>query len=86
MRANGSGVYDIGPDALIRLATPFVPADPNTGGPGQEECLSGVQALFKKLKAKYGLEDEDYVTISLDRFFEFRRGRLSMLKIMVVWL
>lgn len=72
------GNYDVGDAALVRLSVDEVrdPLNPNIII--QEHIPSGVQALFDALKDAFGEGEQLRATQSLENFFDFRRGRLSL--------
>eukprot|EP00438_Fugacium_kawagutii_P029807 Skav231475 [mRNA] locus=scaffold1100:530653:539709:- [translate_table: standard] len=79
------GGHDVGDEALIRLSVDEVrdPNDPNTII--QQAIPSGVQALCNALRDAFGQTDQDMVSRSLEQFFEFRRGKLSLQEYAVEW-
>ena len=72
------GTYDVGDSALVRLSTDEVrdPMDPNVIL--QHAIPSGVQALANALRETFGQSDQELATHSLEQFFLFKRGKLSM--------
>lgn len=72
------GGWDVGDAALIRLAVEEVrdPNDPNVVL--QAYIPSGVQYLMNSLRQAFGMLDQDLAAQSLDRFFGFHRGKLSL--------
>eukprot|EP00435_Cladocopium_sp_Y103_P008328 s555_g2.t1 len=79
------GGYDVGDQALVRLTVDEVrdPTDPNIIL--QHHIPSGVQALCNALRDAFGQSDQDLVSKSLEAFFEFRRGKLSLQEYAVEW-
>ena len=59
------------------LAYEGLPADDQTG---TVACESGLQVLIRAMQSRYGTEDEADLVESLDRFFDFRRGNLSLIE------
>ena len=79
------GGVDVGDQALVRLSVDEV-RDPND--PSiilQHHIPSGVQALCNALRDAFGQSDQDMVSRSLESFFEFRRGKLSLQEYAVEW-
>jgi len=74
--ARGPGV-DVGDEALVRLAVVGA-VHPHTGA-ATADTQSGVQALLRTLRERYGLDVQDTQTIALEGFFTYaRRGRLPL--------
>ena len=51
----------------------------------QHPIVSGVQALFNALRDAFGEGDQVRATQSLESFFYFRRGRLSLAEYSAEW-
>ena len=79
------GGYDVGDQALVRLSVDEVrdPNDPTVVI--QQHIPSGVQALCNALRDAFGQSDQDMVSRSLESFFEFKRGKLSLQEYAVEW-
>lgn len=79
------GTVDVGDEALVRLSTDEV-RDPNDHSVIlQHHIPSGVQALCNALRDAFGQSDQDMVSRSLEAFFEFRRGKLTLQEYSVEW-
>lgn len=80
-----NGGFDIGDEALVRLSVDEVrdPNDPTVIL--QHHIPSGVQALCNALRDAFGQSDQDMVSRSLEAFFEFKRGKLSLQEYAVEW-
>eukprot|EP00435_Cladocopium_sp_Y103_P062667 s753_g24.t1 len=83
--ANPLGHIDVEDAALVRLSVDEVrdPNDPTIVI--QHHIISGVQALFNELRAAFGEGDQVRATQSLENFFDFRRGRLSLAEYSAEW-
>eukprot|EP00435_Cladocopium_sp_Y103_P017768 s3364_g4.t1 len=79
-----NGDIDVGDAALIRLSVDEV-RDPNTNEIIQHPQPSGVQALMTALRSAFGEAEQLQATKSLETFFEFKRGRLSLAEWSVQW-
>ena len=79
-----TGHVDVGDAALVRLSVEEV-RDPTTGQVVQQMIPSGVQALLNELRSAFGEAEQLQATKSLETFFEFRRGRLSLQEWSVQW-
>ena len=79
-----NGDIDVGDAALIRLSVDEV-RDPTTGEILQHPQPSGVQALMTALRSAFGEAEQLQATKSLEVFFEFKRGRLSLAEWSVQW-
>ena len=79
------GGVDVGDQALVRLSVDEVrdPNDPTVII--QHHIPSGVQALCNALRDAFGQSDQDMVSRSLESFFEFKRGKLSLQEYAVEW-
>ena len=73
--ARPDGSMDVGDSALIRLPVDEVrdPNDPNIIL--QHALPSGIQALCTKLRDAFGIQDQDYISAALNKFFSLRQGR-----------
>ena len=69
--------YDVGADAIVRARVPEE-KDDLTGAVTQPMIPSGMERLIANLVERYGLDDQDTVTVALDHFFDYRRGDLSL--------
>ena len=80
-----NGGFDVGDEALVRLSVDEVrdPNDPTVIL--QHHIPSGVQALCNALRDAFGQSDQDMVSRSLESFFEFKRGKLSLQEYAVEW-
>ena len=79
------GNIDVGDAALVRLAVDEVRDPMNPAVIIQEHIVSGVQALFNALIDAFGEGDQLRATQSLENFFDFRRGRLSLAEYSAEW-
>ena len=79
------GNIDVGDAALVRLAVDEVRDPTNPAIVLQEHIVSGVQALFNALVDAFGEGDQLRATQSLENFFDFRRGRLSLAEYSAEW-
>ena len=79
------GNIDVGDAALVRLAVDEVRDPTNPAIVLQEHIVSGVQALFNALVDAFGEGDQLRATQSLENFFDFRRGRLSLAECSAEW-
>ena len=73
--ADGGGIV-VGGAALARPAV--AQQVDGHGNVLQPAIRSGAAELMHKLEQRYGLDQQDRVVSSLDGFFDFRRGRLSL--------
>ena len=76
-RAHQPPTHDTGADALVRERIEEV-RDPQTGIITQSRIPSGIERLIATLVERYGLDDQDTVTVALDHFFKFRREGLPL--------
>ena len=79
------GNYDVGDAALVRLSVDEVRDPMNPNVILQHHIPSGVQALFNALKDAFGEGEQLRATQSLENFFDFRRGRLSLAEYTAEW-
>ena len=77
--------FDVGDDALVRLSVEEVRDPMNPNNIIQHHIPSGVQALCNALRDAFGQSDQDMVSRSLESFFEFRRGKMSLQEYSVEW-
>ena len=77
--------FDVGDDALVRLSVEEVRDPMNPNNIIQHHIPSGVQALCNALRDAFGQSDQDMVSRSLEAFFEFRRGKMSLQEYSVEW-
>ena len=82
-RPNGGA--DVGDEALVRLSVDEVRDPMNPEIIIQHHIPSGVQALCNALRDAFGQSDQDMVSRSLEAFFEFKRGKLSLQEYSVEW-
>ena len=69
-------MYDIGADAIVRQRVPEI--RDSVGNIAQPRIPSGLERLVALLVERYGLDDQDSVTVALDHFFSFRRNNLAL--------
>ena len=77
--------FDAGDDALVRLSVEEVRGPMNPNIIIQHHIPSGSQALCNALRDAFGQSDQDMVSRSLEAFFEFRRGNMSLQEYSVEW-
>ena len=68
-RVDEGGGFVIGDEALCRLE---VVEGIDGNGQHQPRIASGLQCLLEALQSTYGLDDEDFQTLSLEGLFDFR--------------
>ncbi|CAJ1430110.1 unnamed protein product, partial [Effrenium voratum] len=72
------GGIDTGDAALVRLSVDEVRDPVNPQIVLQQHIPSGVQSLCNALRDAFGQSDQDLVSVSLERFFELRRGKMTL--------
>ena len=77
--------FDVGDNALVRLSVDEVRDPTNPQIILQAHIPSGVQALCNALRDAFGQSDQDMVSRSLESFFEFKRGKLTLQEYSVEW-
>ena len=72
------GGIDAGDAALVRLSVDEVRDPVNPQIVLQQHIPSGIQSLCNALRDAFGQSDQDLVSVSLERFFELRRGKMTL--------